>query len=98
MNAFEVRLQYPDIQDAFVMLLIGVLFWLFLGLYFWRQRKRTKYRDDVEIDADRKVRMHLIEGIELIIVCLIVSIFCSVLIEGYAGVVYRARLAAGYYG
>ena len=44
------------------------MFWLVFGFSFWKQRRRDKYKDDVEINSNLKPRKHLVEGITTIII------------------------------
>lgn len=60
------------------------LLWFFLAWKYWRQRSNDKYRDDVEIDNDRKVRKSVEDGILEIVVFLYITIFWMRMICWYA--------------
>lgn len=80
------------------LLLLGVVIcWLIGSFYYWRQRKRVKYKDDVELDPNRKTRVHLMKGLVTIIVCLVVSLVFVDLVEDFSELSYRSRVEAGWY-
>ena len=63
----------------FILVTIAMaIFWLVLGFSFWEQRKRDKFKDDVEFDSTLKNRKHLVEGIAAIVILLAISTVIAV--------------------
>lgn len=67
------------------------LIWFGAGVFFWRQRLYSRYRDDVETDAKRKHRVHLIPGMAVILFMLFVTIVGFVILDQFALVCRTAR-------
>lgn len=78
-------------------MLFPVLCWILLGALFWSERSQLKFKDDVEIDEKRRTRLNLMEGITVILICLFMTVIYAVVIYNMAGVIYKARLANGWY-
>ncbi|MBQ7776711.1 MAG: hypothetical protein IJ379_12400 [Lachnospiraceae bacterium] len=95
--AFYVRESYPQIELCFWLMLFPVLCWILLGALFWSERSQLKFKDDVEIDEKRRTRLNLMEGITVILICLFMTVIYAVVIYNMAGVIYKARLANGWY-
>lgn len=74
-----------------------LLQWLVHALSFWRQRLNAAYKDDVEIDKNRKNRKNVIEGICQILICLVITLIWIRLLYNAVDYMYKARLAAGFY-
>lgn len=77
---------YNTAVSAFflVMLVLPVGLWLGGAGYYWRQRRRKRFRDDVELDDGRRVRTHLIPGIMELLICLGFTIFWIVCVQEFA--------------
>lgn len=88
---------YPDMDGLFVVMLFPVVCWIMLGLFYWRQRDQLKYKDDVEIDDRRKTRQNLVDGLVIILVCIFLTILFWVIMYTLADVIYKSRVAAGWY-
>lgn len=65
----------------FVLQLIADAFWLIIIRIFYKQMDNAKYRDDVEIDITRKVRMNMVSGLTLYIVILLVAIYIKMTVD-----------------
>ncbi|MBQ9141242.1 MAG: hypothetical protein IJX63_05540 [Lachnospiraceae bacterium] len=94
---FYVWQYYPDMDGVLIVMLFPVACWILLGLFYWRQRDRLKYKDDVELDEKRKTRQNLVDGLVTILVCIFLTIIFWVIMYNLAGVIYKSRLAAGWY-
>lgn len=93
---FAITYAYmPDVVQIcmFAYGFIG-LTWLGAGIYFWHQRLYSKYRDDVEVDAKRKLRVHLVPGVAAILFMLFVTIVGFVIMDQFALVCRNARTQA----
>ncbi len=79
----------------------AALFWVVLGIVYFRQRSREKYRDDVEPEIYgpdgkvkmRKMRTQFADGLVTIAVLLCYTILFLTIIYNLGGVIFRARLA-----
>lgn len=100
-NAIMFYLKYRELGDLKYMGIWGsvplFLFWLILAFLYWRQRLREKYKDNVEIDAKRKNRKQIEQGIVEILIYLIITIIWIVILYNWADYIYKSRLEAGYY-
>ena len=76
----SIRFSHMLENVAFFIIVAVVLaiFWLVLGLSFWKQRRRDKYKDDVEFDSALKPRKHLVEGITTLIILLGITVVIAV--------------------
>lgn len=100
-SAVRIYLQYsPFVADGSIIILvvihlIMILGWLGFGFYFGRQCDNTKYKDDVELDADRKNRKNIVEGIMIIVILFVVTIMIICMLYNMAQYIsYDARLMA----
>lgn len=69
---------YQYMNDALLVFIIQVVLefgWLICAIYFYRQKNSVQYRDDVEIDDERKIRISLERGV---LSCVVVLFFCVV--------------------
>lgn len=94
-------LQYNSFIDTNPMLLsvtihiIMLLIWLGLGIYFSIQSDNSRYKDDVELDPDRKIRKNITEGIFLIIILAIITFLAVRALYSMADYIsYETRLIA----
>ncbi len=94
---FYVWKCYPDMEGVLGMMLFPVVCWVVMGFYYWRQREQLKFKDDVELDEKRKNRQNLVDGLVTILVCIFLTILFSIIMYNLAGVIYKSRLAAGWY-
>ena len=71
--------QYQAIQDAvtFCLFVFGLIIvcWIVAGRCYWIQRQNSKYRDDVDIYSEHKIRVNLVSGIWFI---LLMAILCNI--------------------
>lgn len=65
--------------------------WLVFGLSFWKQRRRDKFRDDVEFSSTLKPRKHLVEEIATIIILVVISSVVAVNMYTMSRYVERAK-------
>lgn len=92
---FYMNYQMPDVG----LLVCGAsaLVWVVLGLHYFRQRLREKYRDDVEPESEggnqRKVRTHFAEGCVTILVMLLITWVALFAFYNLCGVIFRAKQA-----
>lgn len=75
----------------FGMLVALAVLWGVGGVYYWRQRSITKYRDDVEMDSNRRQRQNLVNGVITIAICMVVSIFIVDVVYYSADYMYHSR-------
>lgn len=54
------------------------IFWIVFGFGFWKQRRRDKYKDDVDFYSSLKIRKHLVEGVATITILLAISVVIAV--------------------
>lgn len=88
---------YPDMEVVMEMMLAVVVCWILLGAYYWRQRNLAKFKDDVELDDNRKIRQNLVDGLITIMVCVCLCILYFAIMQKMADVIYRVRVEAGWY-
>jgi len=71
MRAVVFWWEYRTIQDMvmFCMVVFGMLVvcWIVFGICYWRQRLNSKFRDDVEPDTERKLRVSVSCGLGFIV-------------------------------
>lgn len=75
---------------GFVSIFIAIL-WAVFGVYFFRQRSRGLYRDDVEYNSPLKKRNHLVEGIVTIIVFVAITVVVANSMYSMAKYVERSK-------
>lgn len=60
---WQEHMKVPDIaMVCTVLIAVIIILWIYAGVFYWKQRLRSKYRDDVELDASRKKRVHFVFG------------------------------------
>ncbi len=74
-----------------------LIFWFILSGVYWNQSYMHKYRDDVETDITRRQRKQIEDGIVEIFILLFFTIIWIVMLDNGTDVVYKSRIAAGYY-
>lgn len=94
---FYVWQRFPDMDGMLIFMLFPVVCWGIMGVYYWRQRNQVKYKDDVELDEKRKTRQNLVDGLVIILVCAFLTFLFYFIMYNLAMVVYKSRLAAGWY-
>lgn len=57
------------------LMVVPIGLWIGGAGYFWWQRRRKRFRDDVELDDGRRVRTYLIPGIVELLICLGFTVF-----------------------
>jgi len=75
-----------------------LIFWFILSGMYWNQSYTQKYSDDVEADITRKQRKQIEDGIIEILILLFFTIIWIVVLDNGADMIYKSRVAAGYYG
>lgn len=95
--AYYVQQCYADISGILLLMLFPTICWTIMGIFYWRQRRQLTYKDDVELDDKRKTRQNLVDGLVTIFVCIALSMIYSEVIHSMAGVIYKSRIAAGWY-
>lgn len=73
-----------------VAIFVAIL-WAVFGAYFWRQRSRERYRDDVEYNSPLKKRNHLVEGLVTVVILLAITVFVATNIYTMAKYVERSK-------
>lgn len=68
------------------------LFWMIMAIVFFFQRNNKKYRDDVDKDLKRKVRMSLERGIVTCVIVLIIVSYVKCIVVEMSEYVYRSRM------
>lgn len=63
-------------------------------IIFFRQRNEKRYKDDVEIDENRKNRMPLVEGVLTIFILLVLSGFVKHTAHSMTNYLFRSRVSA----
>lgn len=82
----------PDIMMYCMVIIAGiVIFWLVSGICFWRQRLYSKFRDDVELDTNRKKRIHIVSGLGFVIGIMIASRVAFLYMDFGADYIENAR-------
>ena len=81
-----------DTMVLFVLLLIMDVLWLVPVLIFRNQMNVQKYKDDVEIDANRKNRMNMCSGIAVIVVLVGVSLGAKWLAYDMSEYVFKSQM------
>jgi len=82
---------------VFGMICFMALGWIAAGFFFWRQRNNQKYKDDVETDSTRKFRKHLDSQLIPILIGMTITAGGILILQQLAEVIYRSRLASGWY-
>lgn len=73
-----------------VAVFIAIL-WAVFGAYFWRQRSRNSYRDDVEYNSNLKKRNHIVEGMVTIIIFVVITVVATNFIYSMAKYIERSK-------
>lgn len=73
-----------------ILVMLAVL-WGVGSFVYWRQRNIAKYRDDVEMDDNRRQRQNLVSGIITIAICMAISLFTVYIVYDMADYMYRSR-------
>lgn len=88
-------MKYQDVEDIvrFCMIVLGIMCvcWIVVGICYWFQRLNSKYRDDVNIQSELKIRVHFLSGIGFIILMLYLSGMSIVLMDRGVKYVINAR-------
>lgn len=100
-SAVRIYLQYHRYLGAgpmnFLLVIHAIILfgWAGYSFYFGRQSNNSKYKDDVELDACRKNRKNIVEGILIILFLLAISVFIIYDLYNMADYIsYDARLMA----
>lgn len=87
--------KYRDYLDAVDLCMFGFGFmlicWIVVGCCYWKQRINSKFRDDINPDMNRKLRVNLMSGVGFIVAMVILSGFCVWCMEQMMGIVINAR-------
>ncbi len=70
---------------------IIILVWTGMGIFYWRQRRQDRYRDDVGGDESRKPRVQLVSGIAIILMLFFFTNMAGFVLNLYAEVVYNSK-------
>ncbi len=81
-----------DTMFLFVVLLLTDSLWVFLALLFGKQMNTQKYKNDVEIDANRKVRMNICGGLVLVVVSVGMSLVVKDTAYNMSEYVFQSRM------
>ncbi|MBE5865064.1 MAG: hypothetical protein E7292_02465 [Lachnospiraceae bacterium] len=94
-TAIGFWLEYQVIKDMvkICMVLFGIMFicWMVIGYCYWIQRLNSKYRDDVNIQSDLKIRVHFLAGFTFILAMILVSNLCVLVMDQGIQCVCSAR-------
>lgn len=82
-----------DTLIMFGLLLMGDAFWLIPILMFRGEMNTQKFKDDVEIDVTRKVRMNMLSGIVVIAILAGVAMFVKDTAYSMSAYVFNARVS-----
>lgn len=82
-----------DTLFMFGLLLIGDAFWLIPILMFRGEMNTQKFKDDVEIDATRKVRMNMLSGIVVIAILVCVALFVKDTAYNMSAYVFNSQIS-----
>jgi len=83
------------VKDIATVCMVGfgviVLVWIFIGREYWKERDCSKYRDDVELDMNRRQRMHFFPGLVGVLIILAISSSAILVMDFGADYVTAAR-------
>ncbi|MDE5778721.1 MAG: hypothetical protein K2I10_09505 [Lachnospiraceae bacterium] len=74
------------------MILVMAVLWLLGAFAYWRQRIQEYYRDDVEMDENRKARRQIVDGVITILVMLLITIVMVSCIHSITDYIQKIRL------
>ncbi len=88
-----IEWNYPHSDVAFMcgMLMLLNIYWLVSAIIYGRQINQEKYRDDVEIDPDRKERVSVEKGVFIAIIMLVVTAYANIMAGGALDYVLEAQ-------
>ncbi len=89
---YKWRFMGDDTVVLFVLLLIADAFWILPALFFRNQMNMQKFKDDVEIDANRKDRMNICSGIAVIVVLVGVALGVKWLAYNMSEFVFKSQM------
>ena len=88
-------MKYQSVGDIarICIIIFGVMCvcWIAVGICYWFQRLNNKYRDDVNIQSEHKIRVHFLSGIGFIVLMLFLSGMCVTLMDQGVKYVINAR-------
>lgn len=89
---------YRQVQDMMVLGLIFyavlILGWIGQIFFYWKQRRVSQYRDDVEPGEDRKVRKDIVSGLAAIVFLVVICSLGTFMLDQGVNCVINARAAA----
>lgn len=95
LRAIYFTWKYRDYLYTVNMCMFGFGFmlicWIVVGCCYWKQRINSKFRDDINPDMNRKLRVNLMSGVGFIVAMVILSGFCVWCMEQMMGIVINAR-------
>ena len=89
--SFRFSHMLDNVAFFILVTVVMAVLWLLFGISFWKQRRRDKFRDDVEYSSTLKPRKHLVEGIATIIILIAISSIVAVNMYTMSKYVERAK-------
>ncbi len=89
----EWSFYHEEIGFMICMIFVVDLVLLVYGVLFFRQANEVRYKDDVEIDSNRKNRMPLVEGVLTILILLCLSAFMKYEAHSLTNYIFKSHVS-----